>query len=180
MDPVDRPYLKSIRIRSFGAFSDRTIGPLAPNLNVVFGRNEAGKTTVSAFVKGVLFGWEEARGTRNTYRPINAERSGSLLFSDGHGGEWELSRARNADGLQGDASLVADIDKETYTTMFSLSSDELRTLRGTSTLTAKLLTAGSGTGASPAETLVEVQRRLAELTSKASSATESLANLGTA
>lgn len=179
MDPVDRPYLKSIRIRSFGAFSDRTIGPLAPNLNVVFGRNEAGKTTVSAFVKGVLFGWEEARGTRNTYRPINAERSGSLLFSDGHGGEWELSRARNADGLQGDASLVADIDKETYTTMFSLSSDELRTLRGTSTLTAKLLTAGSGTGASPAETLVEVQRRLAELTSKASSATESLANLGT-
>lgn len=174
------PFLKSIRIVRFGAFSEKTVGPLDRGLNVVYGRNEAGKTTVSAFVKGVLFGWEEARGARNTYRPENAERSGSLLFSDGEGGEWELSRKRNVDGLQGDISLVADIDKETYTAMFSLNSDELRTLRGTTNLTAKLLTAGSGTGTSPAEALAEVQRRLTELTSRASSATESLANLGTA
>ena len=170
-------YLKSIRIGSFGALSERTVGPFSPHLNVVFGRNEAGKSTISAFVKGVLFGWEEARGSRNTYRPANAEREGSLLFADEEGTVRELSRARNADGLQGDESLVADIDKETYCTMFSLSSDELRTLRGTTNLTAKLLTAGSGTGASPAEALEEIDRRLAELTSRAASASNSLTNL---
>lgn len=193
------PYLKSIRIDSFGAFKDKVVGPLCPRLNVVFGRNEAGKTTVSAFVKGVLFGWEEARGTRNTYRPSNAERAGSLIFADAAsakadrvGGvetadgtaeperEWELSRARNSDGLQGDTSLVSDIDKETYSTMFSLNSDELRTLKGTTNVTAKLLTAGSGTGSSPTEALVEIQRRLAELTSRASSASDSLTNLAAA
>lgn len=187
--PRSAPYLKSIKMVGFGAFRDKVVGPFSPHLNVVFGRNEAGKSTVSAFVKGVLFGWEEARGTRNTYRPSNAERAGSLIFSESReesGGpaseaapprEWELSRIRNSDGLQGDASLVADIDKETYTTMFSLNSDELRTLRGTTNVTAKLLTAGSGTGSSPTEALGEIQRRLAELTSRASSASDSLANL---
>ena len=134
--PRRAPYLKSIRMTSFGAFKDKVVGPFSPHLNVVFGRNEAGKTTVSAFVRGVLFGWEEARGTRNTYRPSNAERAGSLIFAEAGGDgsasapsdqepasrEWELSRIRNSDGLKGDASLVADIDKETYTTMFSLNS----------------------------------------------------------
>lgn len=179
------PYLKSIKMTSFGAFSQKVIGPLSPHLNVVFGRNEAGKTTVAAFVKGVLFGWEEARGSRNTYRPENAERAGSLIFAapgqDGDDGaegeEWELSRARNADGLQGDASLAADIDRETYTTMFSLNSDELRGLRGTTDVAAKLLTAGSGTGSSPAEALGEVQRRLAEYTSRSSAIPHSLVQL---
>lgn len=178
LDATRKPaYLKSIRIGSFGAFSERTVGPFSPHLNVVFGRNEAGKSTISAFVKGVLFGWEEARGSRNTYRPANAEREGSLVFADEDGTVRELSRARNADGLQGDESLVTDIDKETYCTMFSLNSDELRTLRGTTNLTAKLLTAGSGTGASPAEALMEIDRRLAELISRAASASNSLTNL---
>lgn len=179
-----RVYLKSLHIASFGAFFDKTVGPFSPHLNVVFGPNEAGKTTLSAFVKGVLFGWEEARGARNTYRPPNAERAGSLVFAEDTRSddvrEWELSRVRNADGLQGDAALVADIDKDTYGTMFSLNSDELRTLRGTSNITAKLLTAGSGTGASPTDAYGEINRRLTNLQSKSSQYPNSLANLAAA
>ena len=59
-------YLERIRIDAFGRFADKTVGPFSPGLNVVFGRNEAGKSTMSAFVDGVLFGWPEARGGRNT------------------------------------------------------------------------------------------------------------------
>lgn len=172
----ERTYLSRIKIESFGAFSGKVVGPLVPGLNVVYGRNEAGKTTLASFVGGVLFGWEEARGGRNTYRPQNAERAGSLFFSHGSQ-DFELTRARNADGLQGDASLVDDIDKETFRTMFSLTSDELRSLRNTTDITAKLLTAGSGTGASPAHALAEVQQRLAECTSRAAGAERSLVNL---
>ena len=205
------PFLEHIKLQSFGAFTDRVVGPFGPHLNVVFGRNEAGKTTLASFVGGVLFGWEEARGNRNTYRPANAERAGSLFFSvasdeepAGEEGplpeekgtgqseasttpaamsglettrEIELSRARNSEGLQGDSSIVGDIDKETFRTMFSLTSDELRSLRNTTDVTAKLLTAGSGTGASPARALSEVQERLAEYTSRAAGIEHSLVRL---
>ena len=75
------PFLERINIVSFGAFSGKVVGPFTPNLNVVFGRNEAGKTTLASFVGGVLFGWEDARGSRNTYKPTNAERAGSLFFA---------------------------------------------------------------------------------------------------
>ena len=180
------PFLERIKIVGFGAFSGKVVGPFTPRLNVVFGRNEAGKTTLASFVGGVLFGWEDARGSRNTYKPANAERSGSLFFAFPHadedgdlgqGEEIELSRIRNADGLQGDASIVADIDKETFQTMFSLTSDELRSLRNTTDVTAKLLTAGSGTGASPAHALSEVDEQLATYTSRAAGAEHSLVRL---
>ena len=186
------PYLKLIKMTSFGAFTNEVVGPFSPHLNVVFGSNEAGKTTLASFVGGVLFGWEEARGNRNIYKPLNAERSGSLFFARdrigdadkangsnefGEAEEIELARTKNADGLVGDASLVADIDKETFQTMFSLTSDELRSLRNTTDVTAKLLTAGSGTGASPAHALADVQAQLAEYTSRAAGIEHSIVNL---
>ena len=153
-----RIYLRSIHLERFGRFHDTVVGPFGDRMNIVLGANEAGKTTVASFVGGVLFGWEEARGNRNTYKPEGAERAGSLLFARSAGADADasaredeetfvLSRARNADGLQGDTFLVEDIDKDTYRTMFSLNSDELRSLRNTTDTTAKLLTAGSGTSA---------------------------------
>ena len=180
------PFLKRIKITSFGAFTDKVVGPFTPNLNVVFGENEAGKSTLASFAGGVLFGWEEARGVRNTYKPRNAERAGSLFFAprpaDADGSfdpddELVLSRVKNVDGLQGPVELVDDIDRETFQTMFSLTSDELRSLRNTTDVTAKLLTAGSGPGASPAHALAEVQARLNEYTSKAAGIEHSIVRL---
>lgn len=200
MEPTLRPlYLQHARIDNFGAFSRRTLGPFGPHLNVVYGQNEAGKTTVASFVGGVLFGWEEARGNRNTYRPEGSERSGALYFAprpeEGEGASKKekrkgdeaplpppaelacVSRVRNADGLQGDGWIVDDIDKDTFRTMFSLNSDELRSLRNTIDTTAKLLTAGSGTGSSPAHALAHVNERLAACTSRAATAENSLVRL---
>ena len=204
---MGRFFLTHARIDGFGAFANRTLGPFAPGMNVVFGRNEAGKSTFSAFVTGVLFGWEEARGRRNTYKPLAADRAGALFFAPrpdepcvGEGDartaqcdavrgagretasaysaqERELFRGRNADGIVGDAGIVADVDRETFRTMFSLTSDELRSLRNTSDVTAKLLTAGSGTSASPAHAFAALQDRIAEHTSRAAGAASSLVNL---
>ena len=72
---------------------------------------------------------------------------------------------------------MEDIDKDTYRTMFSLNSDELRSLRNTTDTTAKLLTAGSGTGSSPAHALAHVNERLAAFTSRAASAEQSIPQL---
>ncbi|MED9827256.1 MAG: AAA family ATPase, partial [Adlercreutzia sp.] len=183
-----RIYLRSIHLERFGRFHDTVVGPFGDRMNIVLGANEAGKTTVASFVGGVLFGWEEARGNRNTYKPEGAERAGSLLFARSAGADasagaredeetFVLSRARNADGLQGDTFLVEDIDKDTYRTMFSLNSDELRSLRNTTDTTAKLLTAGSGTGSSPAHALAHVNERLAAFTSRVASAEQSIPQL---
>ena len=194
------PYLQYLRIERFGRFTDHTVGPFGPHLNIVLGGNEAGKTTLASFVGGVLFGWEDARGNRNTYKPVGADRAGSLFFAvpealeeksstadadlaargDGTGAPPEtfvLFRGRNADGLQGDVELAADIDRDTFRTMFSLNSDELRGLRNTTDTTAKLLTAGAGTGSSPAHALAHVNERLAAFTSRAASAEQSIPRL---
>ena len=134
------PYLKYASMVRFGAVARKVVGPFGPGLNIVFGPDEAGKSTLSAFVGGVLFGWEEARGRRNTYKPEDGERTGSLLFAArvAPGEEEpplvELSRKRNADGLQGDEALVADIDKETFRTIFALNSDESRSCEARQTL----------------------------------------------
>ncbi|MEF9841828.1 MAG: AAA family ATPase [Raoultibacter sp.] len=174
-------YLERLKIEAFGPFFNRGIGPFSPCLNVVYGKNEAGKTTLNKFIEGVLFGWEEARGARNTYRPLAAKRSGSLFFVDEKtGDEFEISRAKNAQGLKGDPGaldLFSDIDKDTFSTMFALTSDELRSLHNTPDVTARLLTAGSGTSASPAHALRGVQEKLIRYTSRASSAERSIANL---
>ena len=175
-----RHYLRSLHIDAFGGMSQRDVGPFTPGLNVVFGENEAGKTTTAAFVGGVLFGWDEARGKRNVYRPANAERSGTLVFRrrDGAEGNVRLSRARNAEGLRGDedANLLEDIDKETFKTVFSLNSDELRRLGKTSDVTARLLTAGAGTRISPTQALAEIERRLAACLSRSASHPDSIPN----
>ena len=96
---TSRIYLRRLHMAAFGRFFDASVGPFSAGLNVVYGENETGKTTLNAFIGGVLFGWEKAHGGRNVYRPKSAERSGTLFFVDAETGEeCEVSRTRNVDG----------------------------------------------------------------------------------
>ena len=150
-------FLEHVKMSSFGKFSNIIVGPFSPGLNVVYGPNEAGKTTLNELVKGVLFGWPSSRGQGNSYRPESAERVGSLFFRDSSNGEVsEVKRAKNSEGITVPTGLLADIDQETYNTIFALTSDELLRLDRHNEVTAHLLTAGSGTGSSPAHALDEV------------------------
>ncbi len=175
-------YLQRMRLGAFGRFVDKPIGPFKSGLNVVYGANEAGKTTARAFVGGVLFGWPEARGSRNSYKPKAGDREGTLVFFDEETAEvGALSRARNADGLIGDEGLVekvfGDLDKETFQTLFSLDADELRSLADAPDISAKLFTAGSATKVSPAQVSASIDARIASYSSRAASETESFPNL---
>lgn len=178
---MSRLHLDRIHIQAFGKFFDKNIGPFSPGLNVVYGENEAGKTTVSAFIGGVLFGWEDARGQKNTYKLPFAQRSGTLRFIDEEGCFHEVSRTRNADGLScssEEAKRIAEsLDKETFKTMFSLDSDELRSIGSAANMTSKLLTAGSGTEISPAEALRAIDESIALRTSRSASANHSLVRI---
>ena len=49
--------IEKIDIRSFGLIKDMTLD-FSPTVNVIEGQNEAGKTTIAAFIKYMLFGFE--------------------------------------------------------------------------------------------------------------------------
>lgn len=173
-------FLEHIKMTSFGKFANVIIGPFGPGMNVVYGPNEAGKTTINELVKGVLFGWPTARGEVNPYRPENADRSGSLFFRNAATGDVaELKRVKNSDELQPPSPLLTNIDRETYETMFSLTSDELLRLDRHSDITARLLTAGSGTSSSPAHALETISARIKALTSRSAQNPDAIGNLKT-
>ncbi len=46
----------------FGKLADRTVD-FAPGINIVYGKNEAGKTTLHAFLTAMLFGAGKRPGT---------------------------------------------------------------------------------------------------------------------
>lgn len=171
-------FLEHVKMSSFGKFSNIIVGPFSPGLNVVYGPNEAGKTTLNELVKGVLFGWPSSRGQGNSYRPESAERVGSLFFRDSSNGEVsEVKRAKNSEGITVPTGLLADIDQETYNTIFALTSDELLRLDRHNEVTAHLLTAGSGTGSSPAHALDEVNERIKQELSRSAKNPNSVPNL---
>lgn len=53
--------IKELRLNHFGKFNNKTI-PLKSGLNLIYGENEAGKSTIHTFIKGMLFGIEKQRG----------------------------------------------------------------------------------------------------------------------
>lgn len=50
-----------LKLDYFGKFSGREI-ELKPGINIIYGENEAGKSTLHAFIKGMLFGIERLKG----------------------------------------------------------------------------------------------------------------------
>lgn len=53
--------IKELHPGHFGKFHNVDV-ELTPGINVIYGKNEAGKSTLHAFVKGMLFGIEKLRG----------------------------------------------------------------------------------------------------------------------
>lgn len=84
--------LLDLHITNFGKFHDCSLA-FKDGLNVVYGKNEAGKSTLHSFIRGMLFGMERQRGRAartdqfSKYRPWEAKGNyeGQLrLESGGH------------------------------------------------------------------------------------------------
>ena len=75
-----------LAIEGFGVWSGLEVCDLSPRLTVIFGANEAGKTTVLQAIRGTLYGYSVQR--RDRYLPPL------------HGGVGATSLAIEADGAQ--------------------------------------------------------------------------------
>lgn len=69
-------WIEKIELKNFGKFQDKQI-TFSKGLNVIYGANEAGKTTIHSFLLGMLFGMEKSRGRRkedayDAYEPWNS------------------------------------------------------------------------------------------------------------
>src|SRR5215470_13012107 len=70
--------IENIHVDGFGVWNDKNWGPLNPGLNVFYGPNETGKSTLMAFVRAMLFGFEK-RGSSRRYEPVKGGSHGGSL-----------------------------------------------------------------------------------------------------
>ncbi len=70
--------IENIHIDGFGVWNGKDWEPLGPGLNVFHGPNETGKSTLMAFVRSILFGFDR-RGSARRYDPLNGGIHGGWL-----------------------------------------------------------------------------------------------------
>ena len=154
--------LSGLYVDGWGMLHDFTLGEkdLGRGLNVVFGPNEAGKSTLLSFIRAILFGFK-AGGPG--YEPLQGgRRGGHLLLEDGQ----ELYRVERygrgkgkvtVDLPGGDKAgeeylrsrLLRGIGPVLFNNVFALGMDELRRLDELQRDEISAYIYGAGTGASP-------------------------------
>ena len=157
--------IRGIGIDGFGRFAGTHFEPLAPGLNVFYGSNEAGKSSLLAFIQTVLYGFPRQRRDAH-YPPLNGGLHGGRLWLEKHDGLYVLQRRAAPKGkdlhlrLPGESEtdseeavhqLLGGATREVYTTVFAFSLDELQeigSLEG-SEVSAQIYSAGIGAGAVP-------------------------------
>lgn len=153
--------IDSLHIEGFGHFASQSFGPFAQPLTVVLGRNEAGKSTLLAFIRTMLFGFP-ARGRTSFYPALNGGRHGGRLtltgddglsytverFEDGHGVSLKITSSA---GLQTTdesllRALLGNSSQKVFEAVFALGLLDLQDLNrlNDSEASAQIYAAGMG------------------------------------
>jgi uncharacterized protein YhaN len=154
--------IDAISIDGFGVWHDWRLVP-DPGLTVVCGDNEAGKTTLLAFVRAMLFGFEP-----NQYPAVGGGRRGGWLeVTTADGRRFRIARYHDRGG-QGTLQVVDEdgrdrgpeylgrllhgVEASVYRNVFAFRLDELAEPKGLTEggAAARIYGAGLGTGAASA------------------------------
>jgi hypothetical protein len=128
------------RIDGFGVLHDDGLSDLVPGVTVLLGENEAGKSTLLAFLRAMLFGFPDGRTNQRSYPPLSGGRhGGTLLLRDRCDAEWTLRRYADTrktigllrpDGSAADAAelaaLLGGADARLFNSVFAFGLDELQ------------------------------------------------------
>ncbi len=133
-------FIRKLHIDGFGQFHDVEI-TLGPGLNVLHGHNEAGKSTLFAFIRAVLFGFSSRKTGFNRYEPKAGGVMGGRVVLATPEGDLIISRVqkkkadgdcvvRNDQGEEVAPSRVIEalggMSRELFEAVFSLTLDDLR------------------------------------------------------
>jgi len=141
--------IKELRIEHFGKFHHQQIH-LRPNMNIIYGENEAGKSTIHAFIQCMLFGAERMRGrgagrdTYSRYQPwIDGKNYEGVMIIEHEGVTYRLYRSfykedevfqiMNQDtgkevlvGPEGIEGLIENLMESSYKNTISIRRSEIR------------------------------------------------------
>ena len=85
-------------IEGFGPFASKQVGPFTGSITVLHGVNEAGKSSLLAFIRMVLFGFPRQNSSKH-YPPLVVGRHGGRLgLMDDAGRRYAVERFRGARG----------------------------------------------------------------------------------
>lgn len=183
-----------IHLDGFGTFENRDVGPLRAGLNVIVGENEAGKSTLLDFIRGILYGFSDRRSPRSFHEPILGGRhGGSITVRDAHGSIWTIERHVGGTVSLNDASgapvsqselsnLLGHTDRKVFESIFAFGLDELAEAERLHDDSVRDLifsagVAGAGRSASQAIRRIEEQRSEITKSSRAQGATNQLQSL---
>jgi uncharacterized protein YhaN len=101
--------LRGWQIDGFGHFRDQRSPELQPGLSVLHGPNEAGKSTLLAFVRGVLFGFPDKRskGKQPLYEPPGGGAYGGSVVVEHDGRRYQIHRRA---GSRNNRATITDAD----------------------------------------------------------------------
>jgi uncharacterized protein YhaN len=171
--------IREIHIDGFGVFTDKRISGLSPGLNVIYGPNEKGKSTLLEFVRRILFGFDTRKKSLNPYTPARGgTASGSLICelrngdtitirrTLGKGGKLQLL---NSSGEAGDEttleSCLGHASQEVYQNIYAFSIEELQAFESLNMNGAKNRIHDAGLGMT-AHSLADFQKLISESTDK--------------
>ncbi len=163
--------VERLRIDGFGRFHDEDLGPFPNRVTVFFGPNEAGKSTLLAFIRAMLFGFP-LRGARSHYPPVAGGRHGGRLsiadsagqihlvkrFQGTHGGPVNVSLETGEP--VGEAilnQLLGSHTRDVFNEIFAFTIDELHSdaLLKDSSVNSQMYSTGIGASALP-DALTEI------------------------
>ena len=136
--------IKSVHIDGFGKWHDQDFD-FSANPQVIFGSNEAGKTTLATFIRSILFGFANAKGKNRyqQYKPRTTSTYGGSLLVEDHGTLYRIRRTAgkggglvtvtNMDGHRfGEdklAKMLANVDQNLYQAVFSFNQKGLANIK---------------------------------------------------
>jgi uncharacterized protein YhaN len=170
--------IRGFHIDGFGIHRDFHQDELSPGLTVFFGPNEAGKSTLLAFLRGVLFGFPDGRSSDPKYLPVGGGAHGGRVTLSGPDGavvvERFAGRGRKLDvtledGRPGDAGDLAErlghADARLFRSVFAFGLFELQGLGSLSDagIQDQLFSAGvSGAGRSARQAIRDLSEESRE------------------
>ena len=166
--------LTRIEATRFGRLRDASLGPLGPGLTLVLGPNEAGKSSFTALVRYLLYGFPTEKSvSEKPYLSDAGTREGRLVF-EAEEGEWVVERTAGPKGgllsvraVRGPErpdlvdELTGGVSEQAYKVVFGFGlaeMAEIERLRGTDDdIISRLYAAGAGLAVSPQEVRAAIE-----------------------
>src|SRR5690606_15490510 len=170
--------IERLSIDSFGHFHGAEIGPFTGGIVVVHGTNEAGKTTLLAFIQAVFFGFPRKTDPLSIPALNGGAPGGRVVLVDDSGERFTIGRTEGVSGgsvtvfdqagtdhgedrLQ---ALLGGVSRDTFQNVFSFGIDQLSTIRSLqgADISSQMYGAGMGAEGLP-DALAGIEKRAGDI-----------------